>query len=160
VFYRLYSWLSNIDYHGHRLQWFECHEARELPGEYLKPGHFVYLTDLPVDADTVVEMVRAGRLRWKIENEGFNTQKNLGYNLQHKYSRCSWKAGKNYYQCLQIAHLLNQLVELSEQAKRLLSGTTTLKHLWKCLIGFLTYGTISIADVRFLEEMRSIMRYE
>ena len=111
VFYRLYSWLSNIDYHGHRLQWFECHEARELPEEYLKPGHVVYLTDLPVDADTVVEMVRAGRLRWKIENEGFNTQKNLGYNLQHTYSRCSWKAGKNYYQCLQIAHLLNQLAE-------------------------------------------------
>ncbi len=108
LFSRVYSWLSNIEYHGHRRQWFECHEARELPGEYLKSGHVVSLTDLPVDADTVVEMVRAGRLRWKIENEGFNTQKNLGYNLQHKYSRCRWKAGKNYYQCLQIAHLLNQ----------------------------------------------------
>jgi hypothetical protein len=157
---RVYSWLSAIEYHGYRLQWFECHETRELPGEYLKLGRFVYLSDLPVDADTVAEMVRAGRLRWKIENEGFNTQKNLGYNLQHKYSQCSWTAGKNYYQCLQIAHLLNQLVELSEQAKRLLSGTTTLKHLWKCLIGLLMYGTISNAAVRFLEEMRSTMRYE
>ena len=120
----------------------------------------MYLSDLPVDASTVAEMVQTGRLRWKIENEGFNTQKNLGYNLQHKYSRCSWKAGKNYYQCLQIAHLINQLVELSEQAKRLLLGKTTLKHLWKCLIGLLTFGTILNTDIRFLEEMRSAMRYE
>lgn len=159
-YYRLYSWISGLEYQGHPLQWCDCHEARCVPGESLTRHHFVYLTDLPVEAGTVAELVRTGRLRWKIENEGFNTQKNLGYNLQHKYSRCSWQAGKNYYQCLQIAHLLNQLVELSEQAKRLLSGTTTLKHLWKCLIGFLTYGAISTADVRFLKEMRSIMRYE
>ncbi len=159
-YYRVYSWLSALEYQGHRLQWFECLEVRHIPGKSLKGSCFVYLSDLPVDANTVAEMVRAGRLRWKIENEGFNTQKNLGYNLQHKYSRCCWTASKNYYQCLQIAHLLNQLVELSEQAKRLLSGTTTLKHLWKCLIGLLTYGTISHADVRFLEEMRSTMRYE
>ncbi len=159
-YYRVYHWLSGLDYHGYRLQWYHCQEVRCVPGESLSCQHFVYLSDLPVKADTVAEMVRTGRLRWKIENEGFNTQKNLGYNLQHKYSRCSWQAGKNYYQCLQIAHLLNQLVELSEQAKRLLSGKMTLKHLWKSLIGLLTFATISGADVRFLEEMRSTMRYE
>ncbi len=157
---RTYSWLSGLEYQGHRLQWFDCQEVRHVPGESLEWSRFVSLSDLPVDAGTVAEMVRTGRLRWKIENEGFNTQKNLGYNLQHKYSRCSWKAGKNYYQCVQIAHLLNQLVELSEQAKRLLVGKTTLKPLWKCLIGLLTFGTISQADVRFLEDMRSTMRYE
>ena len=157
---RTYSWLSELEYQGHRLQWFDCQEVRYMPGESLEWSYFVYLSDLPVDASTVAEMVQTGRLRWKIENEGFNTQKNLGYNLQHKYSRCSWKAGKNYYQCLQIAHLINQLVELSEQAKRLLLGKTTLKHLWKCLIGLLTFGTISNTDIRFLEEMRSAMRYE
>lgn len=41
-----------------------------------------------------------GRLRWKIENEGFNIQKNLGYELEHKYSRVSFVALKNYYQIL------------------------------------------------------------
>jgi len=156
---RTYTWLSGLDYQGVRLQWCECWEWRELPGEYLKRSRFVYLSDLPVNGSTVAEIVRTGRLRWKIENEGFNTQKHLGYTLTHKYSRCSWRASKNYYQCLQIAHLLNQLVELSEQAKRLLSGPTTLTHLWKSLIGLLTYGTIATADVHFLETMRSTMRY-
>ncbi len=156
----MYAWCAAALYCGHRLQWFECFRMKEVIGDYLEFKRFVYLTDLQVDADNIVEMVRAGRLRWKIENEGFNTQKNLGYNLKHKYSRCSWTAAKNYYQCLQIAHLLNQLVELSEQGKRLLTGKKTLKHLWKCLIGFLTWGTVSRADVRVLEEIRTHMRFE
>jgi hypothetical protein len=30
------------------------------------------------------------------QNEGFNTQKNLGYALQHKYARLNWQAAKNF----------------------------------------------------------------
>ena len=48
-----------------------------------------------------------------IENEGFNTQKNLGYALEHKYSRTSYQAVRNYYQCLQIAHLIEQVALLA-----------------------------------------------
>ena len=29
--------------------------------------------------------MKGGRARWKIENETFNTLKNLGYNLEHNY---------------------------------------------------------------------------
>lgn len=49
-------------------------------------------------------------MRWKIENEGFNEQKNNGYELEHKYSEVSLRAAKNYYQCLQIACIINQLL--------------------------------------------------
>lgn len=155
-----YAWCAAVPYCGHRLQWFECFRIQEVIGDRLEFKRFVYLTDLRVDGANIAEMVRAGRLRWKIENEGFNTQKNLGYNLKHKYSRCSWQAGKNYYQCLQIGHLMNQLVELSEQAKRLLTGKKTLKHLWKQLIGLLTYDSVSNADIDVLEQMRTQMRFE
>jgi len=48
-------------------------------------------------------------MRWKIENEGFNNQKNSGYNVEHKFSRTNANAIKNYYQLLQIADLINQL---------------------------------------------------
>src|ERR1700733_1404584 len=30
-------------------------------------------------------LMKGGRSRWKIENETFNTLKNLGYNLEHNY---------------------------------------------------------------------------
>ena len=159
-YYRLYRWVSALTYQTHQLQWVECYEVQHGAKDTFTGRHFVYVTDLPVEAKTVAELVRTGRLRWKIENEGFHTQKNLGYRLAHKYSRCSWRAGKNYYQCLQIAHLINQLAELSEQAKRLLSGKKTLKHLWKCLFSLLLEGIIAQDDIRFLETMRSTMRYE
>ena len=33
----------------------------------------------------VYRIMRAGRCRWKVENETFNTLKNQGYNLEHNY---------------------------------------------------------------------------
>jgi hypothetical protein len=44
-----------------------------------------FVTDLPVDRNTVVQLAACGRARWKIENESFNTLKNQGYNLEHNF---------------------------------------------------------------------------
>ena len=44
-----------------------------------------FITDLPVDADNVEDLAAAGRARWKIENETFNTLKTKGYNLEHNF---------------------------------------------------------------------------
>jgi len=54
---------------------------------------FLYacVTDIPLTADNVADVVRAGRTRWKVENETFNTLKNQGYNLEHNYGH-----GKQY----------------------------------------------------------------
>ena len=85
-------------------------------------------------------------MRWKIENEGFNTQKNGGYGLGHKYSRSTFACYKNYYQCLQIAHIVNQLVEQSKNIADMLNAKTnaklTIKHIWKDMVSFLRMGTV------------------
>ena len=47
--------------------------------------HFAFITDIPLNKDSVVTVVKGGRARWKIENETFNTLKNQGYNLEHNY---------------------------------------------------------------------------
>jgi len=57
----------------------------------------------------LVTATKGGRLRWKIENEGFNTQKNSGYALAHAYSTHD-HAVKIFYYLLQVAHALNQLM--------------------------------------------------
>ena len=44
-----------------------------------------FITDLPANRDTVVELAACGRARWKIENESFNTLKTKGYNLEHNF---------------------------------------------------------------------------
>jgi hypothetical protein len=57
-----------------------------------------------------VEMAQeTGRQRWKIENQGFNTQKKGGYNLEHGYG-VTGHAWKNYYLIIQIVHMIMQLV--------------------------------------------------
>ena len=72
---------------------------------------FAWITDLPLTRGTVVDIAeKGGRYRWKIENEGFNRQKNSGLNLCHVYSTDpeKWKA---YYYLLQIAFIIMQLLE-------------------------------------------------
>ena len=52
---------------------------------------------------------KGGRLRWKIENEGFNVQKNDGYEMEHPYSE--HKNGfRIFYILLLIAHYITQLI--------------------------------------------------
>jgi hypothetical protein len=113
---------------------------------------------LTVTARTVLTLSRTGRLRWTIENEGFNTQKHLGYGLEHKYARVSWQAAKNYYQCLQIGHLLNQLTILSTTFQVHLQGKMTCRHLWICLLAFLLEGQLSQSPFDALAHQRFQIR--
>ena len=102
-----------------------------------------------ITKNNVIEIVKAGRMRQKIENEGFNTQKNLGYQLKHKFSRTSFNATQNYYQALQIAHLINQIVILNSKFKELVhSSKTTISFLWEQLRGYLSFVTINKTKIR------------
>jgi hypothetical protein len=155
-----FRWVTDIDYHGHRLQWLDCLETvTHLESAEQTTTRFVHLTNLEVTATTVVVLSATGRLRWKIENEGFNAQKNLGYALQHKYARLNWQAAKNYYQCLQIGHLINQLMVLSTTFAPLLQGKITLRHLWRTMIAFLLYGRLRRSTLDALAQRRFQVRF-
>jgi hypothetical protein len=157
---QVFHWVTDIDYRGHRLQWLECLETvGSLDSGERTDSRFVHLTDLAVSVDTVVMLSATGRLRWKIENEGFNTQKNLGYALQHKYARVDWQAAKNYYQCLQIGHMINQLMVLSTAFEPLLQGKTTLRHLWRTMIAFLLHGRLRRSTLDALARRRFQVRF-
>lgn len=137
-----YRWVTDIDYHGHCIHWLECIETEKgEEGEY-KATRFSQITNIRPDFDKITGLLATGRMRWKIENEGFNQQKNGGYKMQHKFARKSYLALKNYYQCLQIAHMINQLLILSTQFQSRLTGKVTIKHLWLCLNGELIWGEI------------------
>jgi len=41
--------------------------------------------ELVINTGNVYEIMRAGRARWRIENETFNTLKNQGYHFEHNY---------------------------------------------------------------------------
>ena len=46
-------------------------------------NRFSWVTDLEIIKENTMDIIRAGRSRWRIENETFNTLKNQGYNLGH-----------------------------------------------------------------------------
>ena len=56
------------------------------------------------------KIAETGRKRWKIENEGFNRQKNWQGDITHA---CSWDANalKNHYLMTQISDMVKQLYE-------------------------------------------------
>jgi hypothetical protein len=115
------SYLNQLEQEGHQLSWVALKEAK---------ASFSWITNTQIkDVAHAGEIAAAARLRWKIENEGFNTQKNGGYNLQHRFSRISFDALKNYYQCLQIAHILEQLTLLEKKIKKLIKGKNTVTKL-------------------------------
>jgi len=131
---RTYTYVNDIDYKGFILNRSECVEESEG-----KTTGFVFISSLRADWFRVPEIAAAGRMRWKTENGGFDIRKNHGYGLGHKYSRVSVTATENYYQCMQIAHLINQLFELSSLFMPLMTGKMTVKHLREYMPGELRH---------------------
>ena len=83
------------------------YETKDKEGKNQKV-QFQWVTSLEVTRRNLEEMILAGRGRWKIENEGFNNQKNGIYRIEHLNSRNS-NAMKNHYLLTQIADILMQL---------------------------------------------------
>ncbi len=104
--YHSYRWAYDMDWNGQPVHGFE---DREETSEEKK--RFVWLSSIRMDQNNIQELARdGGRARWIIENQGFNTQKNGGYGLEHTFSTNNW-AMKNFYLLMQIGHIFNQLME-------------------------------------------------
>lgn len=63
--------------------WFELTVTDEETGKVLY--HNSWVTDHPITEDSLVALAKAGRARWKIENEHIQTLKIGGYRLEHNF---------------------------------------------------------------------------
>jgi hypothetical protein len=142
-----FRWVKQLPYEDseHRcwqLNALECTETAADGGQQ----YFAWLTPLPVGRKTAEEIAqKGGRDRWKIENEGFNRQKNSGLNLEHVYSIDpeKWKA---YYLLLQIAFIILQLLERGSLLRRLAAEVG--RPFWKL------FGSLKNVARRLLESVR------
>lgn len=73
---------------------------------------FSWVTRLPLTKENVYQVMRAGRARWRIENETFNTLKNQGYNFEHNY-------GHGYKNLCSVMTMLMMLAFLIDQVQQL-----------------------------------------
>jgi hypothetical protein len=144
---RVYRWVNNLSYRDDegRLWTFDALDCQEtaLDGTARTAA---WLTCLPVNRNTVASIAQeGGRGRWKIENEGFNRQKNSDLNLHHLYSTDPEKL-KAYYYLLQIACILLQLWEQGSLLRRLAAEFGSLpRRLW---------GSLKNVAARLLESLR------
>lgn len=129
-------WVNGVEYQGKNLSVVECH----MPESQAPAKTFVWLTDIDVRKSNYTDIVKGGRLRWTIENQGFNMQKNGGYHLEHAYSEHPIGM-QNFYLLMQIAHIINQLMEKGSLLK------DKIQSVW---------GSIRNIARQLLEELRSI----
>lgn len=82
-----YRWAQDVPLRagddGMRVNWCSVTVTHEKSGRRLYYNSFV--TRLPVDERTVVQIAAAGRARWKHENEGHNVLTTRGYNIKHNF---------------------------------------------------------------------------
>jgi hypothetical protein len=144
---RVYQWVRDLSYQDDEGRWwqFNALQCVETSAEG-DATRFAWITPLFVSAKTVEDIAwKGGRYRWKIENEGFNRQKNSGLNLEHVYSTDpeKWKA---YYYLLQIAFILIQLLERGSLLRRLAATAGRSVVQW--------FGSLKNIARRLLESLR------
>ncbi len=130
-----YRWVTQIDYtdsedRKHQLNMLTCQETKPTSQGEIQTTTFQWLTNFIPTMHNVDPLAnQGGRLRWKIENEGFNIQKNGGFNLEHPYSQHD-KARKVFYFLRQIAYLIFQLLEKGSLLRQAFpNGVGSLKNI-------------------------------
>lgn len=128
------------------------YETEKKNGE-LETHEFQRLTNIELTEGNLEEMIGAGRDRWKIENEGFNNQKNGIYDIEHLNSRNS-NAMKNHYLITQIADIVMQLYlawsPLIHEISQSIKNTSS----W--LLESFRHQTVTDEDVRYIQRYTTV----
>lgn len=139
---RVVHWITPLRYRNRVVHRLEMTETGPDEQSY----HNVWITDLKPNRHNAMALAKAGRMRWKIENEGINTQKNGGYEMEHGYG-VKGDAWKNYYLLMQIAQTLNDLYRLGDLPAKIagdLRGTFAV-----------LYGSVRNFAERLMESLRN-----
>ena len=89
-----------------------------------------FATNHEITQENVVEMVEAGRTRWKVENENNNTLKTKGYHLKHNFGH-----GKKHLSSLLatmnlLAFLVHTLLEQMDSRYQLIRAKLPIRKIF------------------------------
>jgi hypothetical protein len=94
-----------------------------------------WVTDIPIDSDNIIELVKVGRCRWKIENEAFNTLRNQGYHIEHNFGHGIQHLSMVFFILNLLAFYVHQILELTDPLYQRLryKKFTSRKEFWNQL---------------------------
>jgi len=103
-----------------------------------------WVTDIRVNEKNIASLVKAGRARWKIENETFNTLKNQGYHLEHNFGHGRQNLSMIFFMINLLAFYVHQILDLTDPLYQKVRYTkfTSRKEFWnqlRCTIRILIF---------------------
>ena len=126
----------------------EYHEVNKKDN---KMQVFVWVTDLEITESNVYEMMKAGRVRWKIENETFNTLKNQGYHFEHNFGHGHKNLSEVFAMLMTLAFLVDQIQQIvCPLVREILTIDNCKKRLWNSMR--------SIFDCYVIHSMEEVFR--
>jgi len=117
-----------------------CESALDVTVNYLlyeqtdkqgKVTRWTWIANIPLNARSVEPVMRAGRARWKIENETFNTLKNQGYNFEHNYGHGQQNLATVLALLMFLAFTVDQMIQRCWRVfRQVRGGLRTKAKLW------------------------------
>lgn len=109
-----------------------------------KELNFSWVTNIGLSKTNLLKIAKAGRARWKIENETFNTLKNLGYNFEHNYGHGKKYLSTIFCMLMMLAFLVDQVQEVScSLFQRCKKAVGTYRDLWQSMRTLFQYVPLS-----------------
>ena len=111
----IFEWINDVPLNGNEdtplVNYFEYWLQYDGKTTY----HNSWVTDIAIEEKNIVELVKAGRCKWKIENETFNTLKNQGYHIEHNFGHGKKHLSYNFFLLNLLAFYMHQIFELSDR---------------------------------------------
>lgn len=114
-----------------------------------KTTTFTWITDILIKKNRVVGIMKAGRSRWKIENEAFNTLKNLGYQFEHNFGHGEDHLSTMFAYLMLLAFYMDQFIQAcSKEFQQIELLFKTRIKLWAAMKAvFQTHFCRSVQDI-------------
>ncbi len=113
---RLYEWINKVPLNGtpkaENVNFFQFKIINKKKNKVTYKNSWV--TDIPIDKTNIIDLVKGGRARWKIENETFNTLKNQGYHLKHNFGHGQKNLSMVFFLLNLLAFYVHQILELTD----------------------------------------------
>lgn len=107
-----------------------------------KVQHFTWVTNFFITEANLMNLMRAGRARWKIENETFNTLKNQGYHFEHNFGHGKEHLSNVMANLMLLAFFIDQIQiacspifqQALKKAKSKVRLWQKLRAIWDCFL--------------------------
>lgn len=120
-----------------------CDSSPDLRVNYLqytqtdkkgKKTTFTWITNIKLTENKLFALMKAGRSRWKIENETFNTLKNLGYHFEHNYGHGKDHLATMFAFLMLFAFYIDQLIQACSRIfQKIEQNIITKTKLWSTI---------------------------